>query len=130
MLPTPTSLSPFAVPRLDPDALDILGYFLLRLPCFILQQFYCRHESGIKQSRKMSCTFATETFFGPVVSSCRREFDFTLSFEEIFFKLTPACLLLVLAGTRVFVLARRPAKGSLGVLYVLKLVRSSPISQI
>ncbi|KAI0506235.1 putative ATP-binding cassette transporter [Xylaria bambusicola] len=69
----------------------------------------------------MDCTFAAEASFGPAVASCRRAFDFTLFFEELFFTLLPSALFLLVAGARVAVLLRAEPKTRLGVLYFAKI---------
>lgn len=74
----------------------------------------------------MSCTFAAERAFGPAVSSCRRVFDFTLFFEELFFVLLPSSLLLIGSAVRLTVLVQRPVLGTRSLLYFLKLVRTEP----
>ncbi|KAI3332296.1 putative ATP-binding cassette transporter [Xylariaceae sp. AK1471] len=70
----------------------------------------------------MDCTFEAERLFGPAVTECRREFDFTLFFEELFFKLLPSTLFLITAIARIAVLAKSPPKVRLGVLYFAKIV--------
>jgi ATP-binding cassette, subfamily C (CFTR/MRP), member 1 len=72
----------------------------------------------------MACTFAADKAFGPAVASCRRGFDFTLFFEELFFDLLPSSALLIGAAVRLPVLAQRPVLGTRGLLYFLKLVRA------
>lgn len=73
----------------------------------------------------MDCTFEAEKSFGPAVTACRRAFDFTLFFEEIFFKLLPSALFLVAATLRVAVLARNKRRVRFGLLYYAKIVRNS-----
>lgn len=77
----------------------------------------------------MSCTFTAERAFGPAVSSCRRVFDFTLFFEEVFFALLPSSLLLIGSAVRLSVLVKRPVLGTRGLLYFLKLVRTEPLTK-
>ncbi|KAF2973471.1 hypothetical protein GQX73_g11 [Xylaria multiplex] len=69
----------------------------------------------------MDCTFEAEKRFGPVVIDCRRAFDFTLFFEELFFKLIPSILFLVAAVARVAVLARSSPRVRFGSLYFAKI---------
>lgn len=71
----------------------------------------------------MDCTFKAEQSFGPPVMECRREFDFTLFFEELFFKLLPSTLFLLLAIARVFVLAKSSPTLRFGAIYFAKIVR-------
>ncbi|KAJ8113248.1 hypothetical protein ONZ43_g5194 [Nemania bipapillata] len=70
----------------------------------------------------MDCTFGAEQSFGPAVAPCRRAFDFTLFFDELFFKLLPSVLFLVAAGVRIAVLARWSSpRVRFGVLYYAKI---------
>ncbi|KAI0536463.1 putative ATP-binding cassette transporter [Xylaria digitata] len=69
----------------------------------------------------MDCTFEAEKRFGPAVPECRRAFDFTLFFEELFFKLLPSILFLVAAVARVAVLARSSPRVRFGSLYFAKI---------
>ncbi|KAI0415678.1 putative ATP-binding cassette transporter [Xylaria grammica] len=69
----------------------------------------------------MDCTFEAEKRFGPAVAECRRAFDFTLFFEELFFKLLPSTLFLVTAVVRVAVLAKSSPKARFGLLYYAKI---------
>ncbi|OKL57766.1 hypothetical protein UA08_06882 [Talaromyces atroroseus] len=73
----------------------------------------------------MSCTFAADKVFGPVVAPCRRVFDFTLFFEELFFALLPSSLLLIGAAVRLSVLVQRPVLGTGSLLYFLKLAATT-----
>lgn len=41
------------------------------------------------------CNFAADRRFGPSVSSCRREFDFTIFFEEVVLVIIPACVFII-----------------------------------
>jgi hypothetical protein len=70
----------------------------------------------------MDCTFEAEHLFGPGVTICRREFDFTLFFEELFFKLLPSTLFLITAIARIAILAKSSPKVRFGVLYFAKIV--------
>ncbi|KAI0444796.1 putative ATP-binding cassette transporter [Xylaria telfairii] len=69
----------------------------------------------------MDCTFEAEKSFGPAVVTCRRAFDFTLFFEELFFKLLPSILFLVVAIIRIAILVRNSPKVRLGLLYFVKI---------
>ncbi|KAI0433473.1 putative ATP-binding cassette transporter [Xylaria sp. FL1042] len=68
----------------------------------------------------MDCTFEAEKLFGPAVATCRRAFDFTLFFEELFFKLLPSVLFILAAVVRVAVLVRASPRARLGLLYFAK----------
>lgn len=78
---------------------------------------------------EISCSFTEESTFGPVVLECRRDFDFTLLFEEIFFVLLPSCLFLIVTATRFFVICNEPFQVRRSALYTLKLV-SQNLSQL
>ncbi|KAI0109485.1 putative ATP-binding cassette transporter [Nemania sp. FL0031] len=69
----------------------------------------------------MDCTFGAERAFGPAVTECRRAFDFTLFFEELFFKLLPSTLFIIAALAHVAVLARSSPKFRVGLLYFAKI---------
>ncbi|KAI1116845.1 putative ATP-binding cassette transporter [Nemania sp. NC0429] len=70
----------------------------------------------------MDCTFGDERSFGPVVAECRRGFDFTLFFEELFFKLLPSAVFIVVAFARIAALVRRsPRVVRSGLLYFAKI---------
>ncbi|KAI0459697.1 putative ATP-binding cassette transporter [Xylaria acuta] len=69
----------------------------------------------------MDCTFEAEKSFGPVVLECRRTFDFTLFFEELFFKLLPSILFLIAAVARITILARNSPRVRFGLLYFAKI---------
>ncbi|KAI3332644.1 putative ATP-binding cassette transporter [Ustulina deusta] len=76
----------------------------------------------------MDCTFAAEEAFGPAVATCRRTFDLTLSFEELFFKLVPSILFLLVAAARIIaVLARVSPRARLGLLYFAKMISISAL---
>lgn len=45
----------------------------------------------------LQCGFAADTDFGPSVASCRREFDFTILFEEVVLAIIPACTFILIA---------------------------------
>ncbi|KAI0187341.1 putative ATP-binding cassette transporter [Xylaria flabelliformis] len=69
----------------------------------------------------MDCTFEAEKSFGPAVIECRRTFDFTLFFEELFFRLLPSILFVVVAVARIAILARKLPRVRLGWLYFVKI---------
>ncbi|CAK7208856.1 hypothetical protein SCUCBS95973_000253 [Sporothrix curviconia] len=69
------------------------------------------------------CGFAADTRFGPVVASCRRDFDFTLLFEDTILSIAPTATFAVLA-IAYFVFAhlhKAPTLVQAGILYPLKL---------
>jgi hypothetical protein len=47
--------------------------------------------------------------FGPAVRGCRGDFDFTITFEKIFFSLIPAPIFIAFALCRIVYLARKQA---------------------
>jgi len=53
------------------------------------------------------CPPSLDNTFGPAVDSCRRNFDFTLLFEEVILLITPSVVFLFLALLRIVVLSRR-----------------------
>ncbi|KAI0490109.1 putative ATP-binding cassette transporter [Xylaria cf. heliscus] len=69
----------------------------------------------------MDCTFEAEKSFGPAVLECRRTFDFTLFFEELFFKLLPSTLFIVTALIRIAILVRNSLRVGFGLLYFAKI---------
>ncbi|KAI1853220.1 hypothetical protein JX266_001926 [Neoarthrinium moseri] len=54
------------------------------------------------------CLATADDAFGPVVEGCRDDFDFTLTFEQSFFTLIPASLLLLVTPFRVWKLRKLP----------------------
>lgn len=61
--------------------------------------------------------------FGPSVHSCRRrDFDFTLKFESIFFSILPAAVFILLAVIRLVWLRREPVIAKGRVFQLAKLV--------
>ncbi|KAI1123876.1 putative ATP-binding cassette transporter [Nemania abortiva] len=69
----------------------------------------------------MACTFEAESSFGPSVAPCRRPFDFTLTFEEVFLQLLPSSVFILAALVRLIALARCKPCVRLGLLYALKI---------
>ncbi|KAI1736568.1 putative ATP-binding cassette transporter [Xylaria scruposa] len=69
----------------------------------------------------MDCTFEAEKSFGPAVIECRRTFDFTLFFEELFFRLLPSIFFVVVVVARIAILARKSPRVRLGWLYFVKI---------
>ncbi|KAJ5772369.1 multidrug resistance protein [Penicillium odoratum] len=56
---------------------------------------------------QQNACFQADSSFGPVVSGCRDDFDFTLAFELYFFLIAPAALFLLIAPTRLYLLFAR-----------------------
>ncbi|KAI0109014.1 putative ATP-binding cassette transporter [Nemania sp. FL0031] len=73
----------------------------------------------------MACTFEAENSFGPSVAPCRRPFDFTLAFEEVFLQLLPSSIFILAAVVRLIALARCEPRVRLGPLYALKIGTTS-----
>ncbi|KAK0624550.1 P-loop containing nucleoside triphosphate hydrolase protein [Bombardia bombarda] len=48
--------------------------------------------------------------FGPIIHTCRQDFDFTLTFEQAIFSIAPSALLLLFAPIRIAVLRKRDLK--------------------
>ena len=69
-----------------------------------------------------SCSFAAEETLGPVIAECRRPFDFSLLFEQVFFQLLPSAIFIIGAVARSAYLNRQPIRIARRRLYVLKLV--------
>ncbi len=64
---------------------------------------------GDVSSAAMGCLPTADAAFGPVVQSCRDDFDFTVAFEQYFFTILPAALLLLAAPFRLKHLSGLPA---------------------
>ncbi|RDW64654.1 hypothetical protein BP6252_10305 [Coleophoma cylindrospora] len=56
------------------------------------------------------CTLVADDEFGPVVSSCRDNFDFTLLFEQSIFAVVPSAILLLSCAWRLLVLRKEDVK--------------------
>lgn len=54
----------------------------------------------------MACN--NDNTFGPSVSGCRDNFDFTALFEQVIFTLVPACVFIAASLASVVALLRRP----------------------
>ena len=67
------------------------------------------------------CSFAADTDFGPSVLSCRREFDFTLLFEEAVLVTLPAGIFIILAIASLVSRRHSPTLFRHGRLYSLKI---------
>lgn len=72
-----------------------------------------------------SCTRDADGAFGPAVVGCRGNFDFTITFEQYFFSLTPSVLLLLIAPWRLRILSRMRQKVNGNRLRSAKLVSIS-----
>jgi ATP-binding cassette subfamily C (CFTR/MRP) protein 1 len=59
-------------------------------------------------STAVGCSPSADWDFGPIVKSCRDDFDFTIAFEQYFFVICPAAILLVIAPLRVQYLRKLP----------------------
>ncbi|KAH8912445.1 putative ATP-binding cassette transporter [Coniochaeta sp. PMI_546] len=72
-----------------------------------------------------SCSFAAEGSWGPGVATCRRPFDFTLTFEQAIFQLLASAIFLAVVTIRSTYLIRQPARVPRRRLYALKVTVSS-----
>jgi hypothetical protein len=79
---------------------------VILLPRFHLYHFVCTRLETRKA--KMQCGISADTHFGPRVLPCRRDFDFTLLFEQAILALAPDLLFLVLCFFRWFHIRREP----------------------
>ena len=70
-----------------------------------------------------SSTCLNDDSFGPAVSGCRGDFDFTLTFEEIILSIVPSVCFILLAGLRIIQLSRKPTVLSGHWFQAIKLVR-------
>lgn len=70
------------------------------------------------------CLLSVEDQFGPIVTGCGTDFDFTLLFEEAILFILPLCVASVLAISRIAFLWTQPAIVRHGFLLPLKLVGS------
>src|SRR3569833_15369 len=64
--------------------------------------------SNSSTSAPVGCFPPADTAFGPVVQACRDDFDFTIAFEQYFFSILPASLLLLAAPLRIGYLRKLP----------------------
>lgn len=51
-----------------------------------------------------ACSPHADDAFGPIVHGCRRDFDFTLTFEQCFFAIAPAAAMLLFGSRRLYFL--------------------------
>ena len=73
-------------------------------------------------SLPLGCSPTADAAFGPIVHSCRSDFDFTITFEQYFFTLVPASALLIAAPFRLRHLSKRPATVADNPFRLIKLV--------
>ncbi|KAL7785438.1 multidrug resistance-associated protein [Trichoderma afarasin] len=64
--------------------------------------------------------------FGPTVRGCRGNFDFTLTFEQIFFSIIPASLFILASCTRIQRLLKRPRIAGSRISWAVKLTAILP----
>lgn len=67
-------------------------------------------------------TCNSDESFGPGVSGCRDEFDFTITFELIFLSALPSASFIILSLWRSFILSSRPTIVHAPILQLVKLV--------
>jgi hypothetical protein len=70
----------------------------------------------------MQCGISADSHFGPRVLPCRRDFDFTLLFEQAILALAPDLLFLVLCFLRWFHIRREPKEVRRGATGTWKMV--------
>ncbi|KAJ4389666.1 hypothetical protein N0V93_007138 [Gnomoniopsis smithogilvyi] len=75
------------------------------------------------------CAFAADRQFGPFVSSCRREFDFTIFFEEVVLVVIPACAFILIACA-LLVVRQSHTLTRPGRLLVLKLIFATALAAV
>ena len=68
------------------------------------------------------CVTDADAFFGPRVDPCRRQFDFTLLFEQSVFTVGPSAIFIVLLSLRIPKLYREKRKTLPNSLWGFKLV--------
>lgn len=76
----------------------------------------------MEPNRVTACPAAADTSFGPRVASCRRQFDFTILFEECVFSLAPFIIFVVFATLRFKVLTSERLRVCTDSLRRLKMV--------
>ncbi|KAB5547143.1 canalicular multispecific organic anion transporter 1 [Coniochaeta sp. 2T2.1] len=79
---------------------------------------------------RLQCGFVADTVFGPSVTPCRREFDFTLLFEEAILVTLPACVFILLGTALVLFLRPAPTRVRHGRLYSLKLFSTTALAVV
>lgn len=65
------------------------------------------HSTAPRTVSSSTC-YNDDVIIGPVVTGCRDDFDFTISFEDTFLSLVPSACFLVLALLRVIYLYDKP----------------------
>ncbi|KAK0724137.1 P-loop containing nucleoside triphosphate hydrolase protein [Lasiosphaeris hirsuta] len=75
----------------------------------------------------LQCGFAADADFGPSVSPCRREFDFTILFEEVVLVIVPACTFIILAIASLLSLRRARTLVRHGRMYLFKLFSATAL---
>lgn len=78
----------------------------------------------------LQCSFTADTDFGPSVSSCRREFDFTLLFEEVVLVIIPACTFVISATASLLSLRQAPTLVRQGRLHSFKLSVATALATV
>lgn len=69
-----------------------------------------------------ACNISADNTFGPIVLDCRREFDFTLLFEQAIFSIGPSALVLAILHFHIAKLLKQCRKTEPNVLRYAKLV--------
>ena len=62
---------------------------------------------------------------GPAVEGCRGDFDFTLLFEQVFFRIVPSSIFLLAATTRITLLCDRSKVVAGSTFLTLKVVSTA-----
>jgi ATP-binding cassette subfamily C (CFTR/MRP) protein 1 len=70
----------------------------------------------------LQCSHQVDATFGPTVSGCRDDFDFTIFFEDTFFAIIPSAVLLLAAPFQLLALSRQRSIVLRGRLLSCKLV--------
>lgn len=78
----------------------------------------------------LQCGFEADTDFGPSVASCRREFDFTILFEEVVLVIIPACAFVILAFASLLALLRARTLVRHSRLYTFKLLSAGALAAV
>lgn len=81
---------------------------------------------------QFQCGWAADEDFGPSVSSCRRQFDLTILFEEVVLVTIPACTFIILALATLLPLLSAPTRSRRSRVHSFKVVLAGAlgISQI
>lgn len=78
----------------------------------------------------IQCGFAADTQFGPSVAPCRREFDFTIFFEETVLGIAPTGAFILLALGTLLTLRKAPVIVHYGHLYTFKMVAGGALAAV